>query len=96
MRTIAIGELATGLAKYVRLAAEGETIRVTDQDRVIAELGPARGNGEPAAEETVLADLVRRGLATPATLPRGTIPKGRPVVKLADLLAELDADRADQ
>ena len=96
MRTIAVEELETGLAEYVRLAAEGETIRVTEQDRVVAELGPPRHGREARPDEAVLADLVRRGLATPAILPRGAVPKGRPSAKLADLLAELDADRADR
>jgi antitoxin (DNA-binding transcriptional repressor) of toxin-antitoxin stability system len=96
MRTIALEELETGLAEYVRLAAEGETIRVTERDRVVAELGPPRERREPATEEEILADLARRGLVTPASLPRGTLPQRHRLVKVADLLAGLDADRAER
>lgn len=51
MRAVGIKALKNKLSEYVRVAAEGETVLVTDRDRVVAELGP-RG---------------RAGLSTPAT-----------------------------
>jgi hypothetical protein len=44
----------------------------------------------------LLAEAVRNGLLTPAALPPGPPPKTKPVATLAELLAELDSDRADR
>jgi hypothetical protein len=46
--------------------------------------------------DAALADLVRRGWLTPPLITGGPVPKGEPVAPLADLLAELDEDRADR
>ena len=46
--------------------------------------------------DAALADLVRRGWLTPPLVTGGTVPKGEPVAPLAELLAELDEDRADR
>ena len=42
MRSVGIKVLKNKLSEYVRLAAGGETVLVTDRDRVVAELGPPR------------------------------------------------------
>jgi hypothetical protein len=49
-----------------------------------------------ALPDALLADAVRQGLVTPAALPPGPPPETRPVAPLAELLAELEADRADR
>jgi prevent-host-death family protein len=40
MRSVGINILKNKLSEYVRLAASGETVLVTDRDRVVAELVP--------------------------------------------------------
>jgi antitoxin (DNA-binding transcriptional repressor) of toxin-antitoxin stability system len=40
MRKVGIRVLKNKLSEYVRLAAEGETIAITDRDRVVAQLTP--------------------------------------------------------
>jgi antitoxin (DNA-binding transcriptional repressor) of toxin-antitoxin stability system len=40
MRSVGIKLLKNKLSEYIRLAAGGETVLVTDRDRVVAELGP--------------------------------------------------------
>ncbi len=40
MRAVGLKVLKNKLSEYVRLAASGETVLVTDRDRVVAELVP--------------------------------------------------------
>jgi hypothetical protein len=44
----------------------------------------------------MLADAVRRGWITPAAVGPGAPPPRAPIAKLAELLAELEDDRADR
>jgi len=96
MRAVGLKVLKNRLSEYVRLAASGETVLVTDRERVVAELVPPGMGRGTTASDALLADAVRRGWLTP---PLGaadaTIPH-RPAAKLAVLLAELDADRSDR
>ena len=46
--------------------------------------------------DAALADLVRRGWLSPPLVTGGPVPAGEPVAPLAELLAELDEDRADR
>lgn len=39
--------LNSRLSEYIRLAASGETVLVTDRDRVVAEIGPPRPTRSP-------------------------------------------------
>lgn len=92
MRAVGLKVLKNKLAEYVRLAAGGETVLVTDRDRVVAELSPPREGRAESLVDAQLADLVRRGLIAPPTLARG-VPPSRPVAPTEQLLAELRADR---
>jgi len=96
MRAVGLKVLKNKLSEYVRLAAAGETVLVTDHDRVVAELGPPRpGRGERLAD-AALAEGVRQGWIR-APIVRGTGPPPRlPVMTLAALLSDLDEDRADR
>ena len=69
MRAVGIRQLKDRLSEYVRLAAAGETVLVTDRDRVVAELGPPQAARPSRPLDAVVADWVRRGLATPPSLP---------------------------
>ena len=59
MRSVGIKVLNSRLSEYVRLAASGETVLVTDRDRVVAELGPLRETRSPMLADAFLADAVR-------------------------------------
>jgi antitoxin (DNA-binding transcriptional repressor) of toxin-antitoxin stability system len=96
MRAVGIKQLRDRLSEYVRLAASGERILVTDRDRVVAELvAPEPGRPEMASD-VALAEAVRSGWLRPPVLPAGTVPPRAPTAPLADLLAELDQDRSDR
>ncbi len=97
MRSVGIESLNSRLGEYVRLAASGETILVTDRDRVVAELGPPKETRSPILADAFLADAVRSGVLTPPKFAgSGPPPAPEPVVPLDDVLAELDASRRDR
>jgi antitoxin (DNA-binding transcriptional repressor) of toxin-antitoxin stability system len=96
MRAVGIKLLKNKLSEYVRLAAAGETILIAHRDRVVAELGPPGELRPGTLPDALLADAVRHGLVTPAALPPGSPPEARPVAPRAEILAELEAERADR
>lgn len=97
MRAVGIKALNSRLSEYVRRAESGETILVTNRQRVVAEIHPPRATTNPWLTDPVLADMVRKGEITPPTLSRkGRPPSGKRVAPLAQLLRELDEDRADR
>ena len=100
MRAVGLKVLKNKLSEYVRLAQGGETILVTDRDRVVAELVPPREGRSPSVADAVLAELVRtelvcKGWVTPAAHPLTTAPPRAPVSTFEQLMRELDQDRAD-
>ena len=97
MRSVDIRALRRELGRYLRLAAEGETVLVTNRDRVVAEIGPPRDTRSPVLADATLAEAVRKGWITPARSPGSEPPPGGPPVATLDqLLQELEADRADR
>ncbi len=96
MRAVGLKVLKNKLSEYVRLAANGEVVLVTDRDRVVAEIGPPREGRSPVLRDAVLAEAVRKGWIAPAVLPPGSPPPRRPVAPLAEVLAELARDREDR
>jgi len=96
MRAVGLKLLKNKLSEYVRLAAGGETVLVTDRDRVVAELVPPRPERSPILSDALLAEAVREGWLTPPTLPAAGPPPRRPVAPLDVLLRELDRDREDR
>jgi antitoxin (DNA-binding transcriptional repressor) of toxin-antitoxin stability system len=96
MRAVGLKVLKNKLSEYVRLAQGGETILVTDRDRVVAELGPPRAGRSPAVADAVLAELVRRGWVTPAARPLTGAPPRAPLVAFEELMRELDEARTDR
>ncbi|MGH2407588.1 MAG: type II toxin-antitoxin system Phd/YefM family antitoxin [Candidatus Limnocylindrales bacterium] len=96
MRAVGLKVLKNKLSEYVRFAASGETVLITDRERVVAELVPPQEEHVSNPLGAILADLVQRGWLTPAT---GSMPDpvpSRPVMTLEELLAELEQDRADR
>ena len=97
MRSVGIKVLNSRLSEYVRLAASGETVLVTDRDRVVAEIGPPRETRSPILADALLAEAVRKGWLTPPTLPAtGEPPTPERVAPLSTLLGELDVDRSER
>jgi len=96
MRAVGIKTLKNRLSEYVRLAAAGETVLIADRDRVVAQLGPPEPGRSSALGDALLADAVREGLLTPAALPPAPPPASAPVIRLAELLQELEQDRSER
>ena len=97
MRSVGLKVLNSKLSEYVRLAASGETVLVTDRDRVVAEIVPPRAERSPMLADAMLADAVRQGRLTPPVLgTTGAPPSPAPIAPLETLLAELDDDRRDR
>lgn len=96
MRAVGLKVLKNKLSEYVRLASGGETVLITDRDRVVAEMVPPAAGRSQTVDDVALADLVRRGRLTPPVIgPGGDVPR-QPVLRFATLLEELDRDRADR
>ena len=96
MRAVGLKTLKNRLSEYVRLAAGGETVLVTDRDRVVAEIVPPRSGRSPLLADAMLAEAVREGLITPAAIPPGDPPPRKPIVPFEDLMDELQRDREDR
>jgi antitoxin (DNA-binding transcriptional repressor) of toxin-antitoxin stability system len=88
--------LKNKLSEYIRLAASGETVLVTDRDRVVAELIPPRDGRSVPVADAFLAEAVRQGWLTAPTLRDRRPPPRLPVGGAKELLEELSADRSDR
>ena len=93
MRTVGLKILKNKLSEYVRLAAAGETVVITDRGRAVAEIVPPRKESESVIERGV-----REGWIRPAKKPFQPLPPRKPVpgLTLEQLLADLDRDREDR
>lgn len=98
MKAVGIKLLKNRLSEYIRIASSGETVLVTDRDRVVAELGPPQPQRSALLADAFLADAVRRGWITPPALTTSDPPPRIPVrgTRLSRLLEELYADRTDR
>lgn len=96
MKAVGIKALKNRLSEYVRMAAAGEVVLVTDRDRVVAELRAPSPGRAPALDDAMLAEVVRAGLLRPPLLPRSEPLPRRPRMPLADLLRGLEHDREDR
>jgi prevent-host-death family protein len=95
MRSVGLKVLKNRLSEYVRLAAAGETVAITDRGRVVAEIVPHK-------RETDLTPFQEKGLRegwlTPAKRPFAPLPPGKPVPGLTfeKLMEDLARDREDR
>jgi len=95
MRTVGLKVLKNKLSEYVRLAAAGETIVITDRGPAVAELVPNK-------PETGLTPFQEKGLKegwlTPAKRPFAPLPPRKPVPGLTfeKLMEDLARDREDR
>jgi len=90
MRTFGLKTLKNKPSEYVRAAASGETIVVTDRGRPVAEIVPPRPKPGSLIERGV-----REGWLTPAKCPLAPLPPGQPVPGLTfeKLMEDLARDR---
>ena len=96
MRAVGLKVLKNKLSEYVRLAERGETVLVTDRDRVVAELVPPAEGRSPLVADALLAEAMRKGLISGPLIVAEGVPPRAPLAPLKDLLAELDRDREDR
>ena len=95
MRAVGIRVLKNKLSEYVRLAESGETVLVTDRDRVVAELGPQTPGG-PWWRMPFWQTRSAVGSWTAPAAPGSGPPPSRPVMSLSALLDDLASDREDR
>ena len=95
MRSVGLKVLKNKLSDYVRLAAGGETVLITDRDRVVAEIVPPQSGRSPLLADARLAEAVREGWLAPPLLASGPPPR-KPVMTLGDLMQDLQRDREDR
>ena len=97
MRSVGLKVLKNKLSEYIRLAASGESVLVTDRNRVIAEIVPPQpGHQLDLAKEDVLTRGIREGWIKPAARPgTGPLPR-KPVMTFEELMKDLDESRADR
>ena len=98
MKTVGLKILKNKLSEYVRAAAAGETVLITDRGRVVAEINPVRLVPDRYKDHPVLARGIREGWITPARITDGSPPPRHPIpgYTLEQLLADLDRDREDR
>jgi prevent-host-death family protein len=96
MRTVGLKILKNKLSEYVRLAASGETVVITDRGRTVAEIVPPQ-RGADSEIESVLERGVREGWITPAKIRDGSPLPRKPVkgYSFEHLMADLERDRED-
>ena len=96
MRAVGIKLLKNKLSEYVKLAASGETVLVTDRDRVVAQLGPPSPGRSAQPSDAFVAEGIRRGWLRPPEHPLEGAPQPIPAAPFAVLMAELAADRSER
>lgn len=96
MRSVGLKILKNKLSEYIRLAAGGETVLVTDRNRVVAEIVPPQPGRKLMTDDELIAQGVREGWLTPAAIPPGDPPPRKPVMTFEELMKDLDESRADR
>ncbi len=95
MKTVGLKVLKNKLSEYVRIAAGGETVRVTDRGRVVVEMNAPQPH-KHGKKELVIERGIREGWITPAKNPRSGPPPSKPIMTLDELMKELEQDREDR
>ena len=97
MQFVGIKALKNKLSEYIRAAAAGENVLVTDRGRVVAEVVAPRVRADASPAEQKVGELIRQGHLTPATLPpTARLPRRKPVAELSEVMRDLDESRADR
>ena len=98
MKTVGLKVLKNKLSEYVRAAAAGETVVITDRGRVVAKLVRVPEVPDHLEDHPVLARGVIEGWITLATITDGSPPPSKPIPGLTfeQLMADLAKDREDR
>jgi prevent-host-death family protein len=96
MRVVGLRNLKNKLSEYIRIASSGETVLVTDRDRVVAEIVPPGASRGAAVPDALLAEAVRKGWISPPQMGGTAAPPRLPVAPWAEIGRELDQDRGDR
>ena len=96
MRAVGLKVLKNKLSEYVRIAERGETVLVTDRDRVVAEIGPPENTRSPVLADALLSEAVRKGWITPPAFATSTPPPRNPVTSFRKLQKDLEQDRSER
>ncbi len=96
MRAVGIKELKNKLSEYVRIAASGESVLVTDRGRVVAQLTPTQMNHPALLADPKLAEAVREGWMTPPASTKKTVPPRKPIMRWEELERDLAFSREDR
>ena len=97
MRKVGVKTLKNELSKHIRAVAAGETILITDSDRVVAELRPP--TPEEAGDEAARnwERMIREGIVAPAKRPFTELPpRLPPLMTFEELMREIAEDREDR
>jgi prevent-host-death family protein len=92
MQKVGLKTLKNKLSEYVRLAASGETVVITDRGRTVAEIVPPHRKPESVIERGIREGWIRPAVRGPDWPP---LPQPIPGYTLEQLLADLDEDRKD-
>ncbi len=93
VHAVEICELGSRLSEYVHLAAAGDRVLVTEGERIVAELSAPRAESVLAA---ATVEPVHPGAAPPPSTGDPGAPATRRAIRLADILKDLDCDRAER
>jgi antitoxin (DNA-binding transcriptional repressor) of toxin-antitoxin stability system len=96
MRSVGLKVLKNRLSEYVRLAAGGETVLVTDRSRVVAEIVPPQPGRDAQMLDAFVAHGMQEGWLTPAKVCSDKPPPRKPAVPFDELMSELQRDREDR
>ena len=96
MKTVGLKVLKNKLSEYVRIAASGETVQVTDRGRVVVEMNASQPTHKHGKKESVIERGIREGWITPAKNPRSGPPPSKPVMTFEELMEDLQRDRDDR
>jgi prevent-host-death family protein len=97
MRSVGLKVLKDKLSEYIRLAASGEPVLVTDRNRVVAEIVPPQpGRQLDLTKEDILTRGIREGWITPAKNPSTDPLPRKPVMSFEELMKDLDESREDR
>ena len=96
MRCVGLKILKNKLIEYVRIAAAGETVLVTDRDTVVAEIVPPSPGRSPMLADAWPAEAVRKGWSRHQPLPPRPLHRATPSCPFSELAGDIETDRDDR
>jgi antitoxin (DNA-binding transcriptional repressor) of toxin-antitoxin stability system len=92
MRSVGIKMLKNKLSEYLRLVSNnGETVFVTDHDRIVAEIKPPQQGQVSSISDKAILNCIESGLISPklsSSMEVETIKQKMPIKKIMEDLAK--------